>query len=163
MTTFAVYGIPAPQGSKRAMPQSKIGANGKRYFTGKVNLIESSAKVKPWRAAVHEEARKHFPAPIPGAVAVDLWFYLPRPKEHYRTGRFAHLLKPSAPAFPAVKPDGDKLIRSTLDALTTAGAYRDDAAVVDYTAKKRYADGCQPGAVIRVRPIIIVKEPSNAP
>ncbi|WP_312778521.1 hypothetical protein [Corynebacterium variabile] len=41
MTTFHVPGVPAPQGSKNAYRRGN-----------KVLLVESSKKVKPWRAAV---------------------------------------------------------------------------------------------------------------
>lgn len=82
-------------------------------------------------------------------------FFLPRPKGHYRTGQNAHLLKDSAPALPGVKPDLDKLLRSTYDALTTAGAYTDDATVTDGSQRKRYADTTNPpGAHITIRPAI---------
>lgn len=41
MTTFHVPGVPTPQGSKNAYRRGN-----------KVLLVESSKKVKPWRAAV---------------------------------------------------------------------------------------------------------------
>ena len=45
MTTFHVAGFPAPQGSKNAYRRGN-----------KVVLVESSKKVKPWRAAVAQAA-----------------------------------------------------------------------------------------------------------
>ena len=51
--------------------------------------------------------------------------------------------------YPSVMPDLDKLIRSTGDALKTAGVYTDDSRVVGITAVKVYAD--TPGADIIVR------------
>lgn len=54
-------------------------------------------------------------------------FHLPRPKGHYRTGANAHLLRDSAPEQPSVKPDLDKLVRSTMDGLSEAGVWHDDA------------------------------------
>jgi crossover junction endodeoxyribonuclease RusA len=150
VVAFTVFGIPGPQGSKKAIPQSKIGAGGARYFTGKVSMVESSKKVKPWRAAVHEAAVDVIPAPLPGGVNVSITFYLPRPAGHFGTGRNAGTLKPSAPLYPAVKPDIDKLVRATLDALKTAGAYADDARVVDLHTAKRYADHRAPGAYVQV-------------
>ncbi|MCB5179538.1 RusA family crossover junction endodeoxyribonuclease [Streptomyces antimicrobicus] len=131
-----VAGVPAPQGSKR--------------HVGNGVMLESSKKVKPWRAAVAAEAeRQSFEAwPF---VTVAVWFRLKRPKSHYRTGRYAHLLKDTAPAFPARYPDLDKLCRSTLDALRMGGAFKDDAQVVKLHAYKVYAgQGEEPGALIRV-------------
>jgi crossover junction endodeoxyribonuclease RusA len=150
--TFSVRGTPAPQGSKKAIPLAKK-VGGRTVFTGKVSLVESSAKVAPWRDAVTREARRHFKVPHDGPVEVALKFFLERPAGHFRTGRNTHLLKAAAPEWPGVKPDVDKLIRSTLDALTTARAYTDDAAVVRVTASKHYATSYYPpGAYITVTP-----------
>jgi len=151
MVSFNVNGIPGPQGSKKAIPLSR-GKGAARVYTGKVALVESSAKVKPWRAAVVEAAKAAVPVMIVGAVNVSITFYLPRPKNHYGTGRNAARLRASAPLYPAVKPDADKLVRSTLDALTSAGAYSDDAVVVDLHSAKRYADHREPGAWIQLLP-----------
>lgn len=149
---FRVVGIPGPQGSKKAIPLAK-NVGGKRVFTGKVSLVESSAKVKPWRAAVESAARGAVRVRLAGPVAVDVTFFLPRPKGHYRTGRYAHLLKDSAPRLPDVKPDIDKLLRSTYDGLTSAGIYSDDSRVTDGAQRKRYATTFNPpGALISIRP-----------
>ncbi|QBI56869.1 RusA family crossover junction endodeoxyribonuclease [Streptomonospora litoralis] len=147
---LTVLGTPAPQGSK-----SK-GKNGEMY--------ESSALLKPWRDRVHTYAcqvlnlrgRRGFP--LAGALEVDLVLSLARPKSHMGTGRYGRRVLASAPAFPAVKPDLSKLVRSTEDALTTARVWRDDAQVVAYgrLAKvyvlARDPDALtEPGAVIRIR------------
>lgn len=161
MVAFTVFGIPGPQGSKKAIPQSKIGPGGQRFYTGKVSMVESSKKVKPWRAAVHEAAAEAIPAPLPGGVNVSITFYLPRPAGHFGTGRNAGTLKPSAPLYPTVKPDVDKLIRATLDALTSAGAYADDARVVDLHTAKRYADNRAPGAYVQLLPKADVRAPGQ--
>ena len=49
MITITVYGMPGPQGSKRF-----VGTRG-----GRGVMVESSAKVKPWREAVKHAAREH--------------------------------------------------------------------------------------------------------
>lgn len=67
--------------------------------------------------------------PFDGPVKVTMHFVCKRPKSHYRTGRYAHLLKDSAPLWKATSPDLSKLIRSTEDALTTAGVWHDDRQV----------------------------------
>jgi Holliday junction resolvase RusA-like endonuclease len=125
-----VYGIPGPQGSKR--------------HVGNGVMIESSKKVKPWREAVKwahfEQARNKR---IAGPVAVAIDFTLTRP--------------PSIPkkrTKPDRKPDIDKLVRSTFDALKDVGAYEDDARVVTLMAVKRYVGDpkamSSPGAVINI-------------
>ena len=59
---------------------------------------------------------------------VEIYFYLQRPVSHPKRRRTT----------PDKKPDLDKLIRSTCDALTSAGALKDDARIVRITAQKRY-------------------------
>lgn len=136
MTEINVNGTPAPQGSKR--------------HVGRGVMVESSKKVKPWRTAVAAVAEKVNFGEL-SYVCVVACFRLQRPKSHYRTGRYAHLLKANAPEFPGKYPDLDKLARSTLDALRMGGAYRDDAQVVALHAVKVYADqGESAGARIRV-------------
>jgi Holliday junction resolvase RusA-like endonuclease len=146
--TITVYGTPAPQGSKRAF----VGKSGKAH------VIESSHdRVKSWRQAVIDEVRADDwtlpPFPYSGPLEVEMTFNIKRPKNHYRTGRNAHLLRDSAPPYPSGTPDLSKLARATEDALTEVGLWADDALVVRYALlQKRWADAPRlPGAVIRVR------------
>jgi Holliday junction resolvase RusA-like endonuclease len=135
---IVVHGIPAPQGSKR--------------HVGGGRMIESSAKVKPWREAVKWAALERCDLPfLVGPVRVLVEFYLPRPMGHYGTGRNEGEVKASAPTRPHRKPDLDKLIRSTLDGLGESGVWGDDSQVVYIEACKWYADERPPGALIEVR------------
>lgn len=134
---ITAFGVPAPQGSHKAFVVTS-------KKTGKPSAIvtDDSSKTKPWKQTVKHaalDAADHLP-PLDGPVSVMVTFRLPRPKGHYGTGRNEHLVKNSAPAFPAVKPDLDKLVRSTLDALGEAGVWRDDAQVVQLQVRKVYAD-----------------------
>lgn len=145
---IVVHGLPAPQGSKRAYVNK---------HTGRVNVVESSKAVKPWRESVKAAALLGG-VTFTGPLRVILTFVLPRPKGHYGTGRNSGTVKASAPAFPAVRPDLDKLIRSTLDALRDAGVYRDDAQIVRIRASKHYpgwVGAMAAGAVIELEEIWI--------
>ena len=148
---ITVLGVPAPQGSKRGFAIKAKGA-----YTGKVAQVESSAKVKPWRMAVKYAAMDAMTwacerIPMTGAVGIEVTFRLPRPKGHYGTGRNAGLVKDSAPWYPAGRPDLDKLLRSTFDALGEAGVWGDDAQVVKVRGSKVYDSGhWLPGATIHV-------------
>lgn len=158
--TVVAHGIPAPQGSKR--------------HVGNGVLVESSRAVKPWREAVRAAAVEAMawdprevvravddpedPRWLPGRgpVEVRVVFTLGRPASHYRRGRFASELRAGAPEEPTGRPDLDKLVRSTFDALTDAGALDDDARVVEVHAVKAYPGGHldaldAPGAVIVLR------------
>lgn len=145
-----VLGRPAPQGSKR--------------HVGNGVMLEMSKYVRPWRQDVRAAAETLLARvdrtlfPLDGPLLVDMVFSVARPKGHYRTGRNAHLLRDTAPARPQGMPDLSKLTRSTEDALTSAGVWKDDARVVEYgRLAKIYADSddpdalSAPGAVIRVR------------
>lgn len=123
---FHINGTPAPQGSKR--------------HVGRGVLVESSKRVKPWRAAVAAAASAQG-VRLAGPVFVRLSFYLPRPAGHYGTGRNAHKVKASAPMWPTSRAHGDldKLVRSTLDGLVAGGLLAEDDFVVELTASKRYA------------------------
>jgi Holliday junction resolvase RusA-like endonuclease len=145
VTTIRVLGTPAPQGSKRAYALRRNGV-----LTGKTTLVESSAKVKPWRQAVIDAAAGSA-GYLEGPVQLSVVFFIARPRGHYGTGRNAGKVRKSAPVQPAGKPDLDKLVRSTMDALTAAGWWRDDCQVVTLTAAKFYTSGeTLPGASIQV-------------
>ena len=141
--TITVYGVPAPQGSK-----SFKGMRG-----GHAILAESSKKVKPWREAVKWAAIERMDSAkwsdggfgqgeaFAGPVTVEVDFYFTHPKTGKR--RASH----------SVKPDIDKLLRSTFDALKDAGVFEDDSRICSVVARKHYANEHSPvpaGAVIRV-------------
>lgn len=137
MTNFFVPGTPAPQGSKR--------------YLGNGVMVESSKRVKPWRADIRATAREHLTQPIKGPIRLDLLFVLPRPKSHYGTGRNADKLKPSAPERHTQKPDLDKMVRAVGDALSGV-AYTDDSQIIFLEAGKAWADtyGSTPGVHITI-------------
>ena len=125
------------------------GAQGSKKHVGRGIMRESSKKVAPWRSDVRDAALTAMGGtwqPLTGPVTVDVTFYFPRPKSHYGTGRNTDTLKLGAPATPTSRAHGDidKLARSTLDALVSAGVMHDDALVVDLTARKRwgFVAGC---------------------
>lgn len=148
---FIVRGTPAPQGSKHAF---------RNQHTGRIQQVESSKKVAPWRSDVRDAALAIIDPdvwrPLVGPLVVSMVFSFNRPKGHWRTGRNAGLLKDSAPGFPHGRPDLSKLARSTEDALTDV-VWVDDAQIVGYRhLTKVYVGSGQfdvldhPGAVVRV-------------
>jgi Holliday junction resolvase RusA-like endonuclease len=150
MLTINVVGTPAPQGSHRGF-----------VVNGRAVVTQDNKKTKPWRQAVSAAANEQMLKPMAeggqagaqiGPVEVTIEFYMPRPGYHYGTGRNAGVLKPTAPTYVEKKPDVDKLVRSTLDALTDSGVFRDDAQVARLSAVKRYADAAT-GARITIIPL----------
>lgn len=135
--TITVLGLPAPQGSKR--------------HVGNGIMVESSKRVRPWRSDVKAAAERAIGAdwaPIKGPVSLTATFSFLRPRSHYRTGRFADVLRDDAPVFATSRACGDidKLLRSTLDALTAAGVIVDDSQVGMVITTKTY--GTTSGATI---------------
>lgn len=143
---FNVTGFPAPQGSKRHL--------------GNGVLVESSSKVKPWRADVKAAAELAIDHPrlapwrtLTEPTHVTVMFRFRRPKSHYRTGRNAHLLRGNAPTHPTSRAFGDidKLTRSTLDALVAAAVLADDSLIYSLVANKRWCVPDEPpGATILI-------------
>jgi len=157
--TVDVVGTPAPQGSKRAF---------QHRTTGRVVVVESNnAKNKSWRQDVKAAAlnviAEHATEPFTGPLAVTIAFRLPRPGYHYGTGRNANTLKPGAPDYVEKKPDLDKLVRSTLDALGEAGVWRDDAQVAGLQLVKQYATHEPPGAHIEISSLNSVPAAGSSP
>lgn len=130
--TIHVDGTAQPQGSKRTF---------KHPHTGETVLVDASKKTRPWRSSVVKAIKEQTGGKqlFDGAVSVDIFYALPRPKSHYRTGRFSHVLKGTAPIHHTEKPDGDKLDRAIYDALTESGIIRDDKVIVGGGRWKRWS------------------------
>lgn len=128
-----VVGIPAPQGSKTAMPNGAVLEGSSK--TGRAATAE-------WRRVVADEARRfvqsHHAPPMDGPLAVTIEFRFPLPKSDPHRTRHT------------TKPDIDKLERATLDALTQGGLIKDDARVWQVVKTKTYARGGPVGAHILV-------------
>jgi Holliday junction resolvase RusA-like endonuclease len=130
---FTVLGRPQPAGSKRAFPIRRAGV-----VTG-VAVTDDAKRSRPWKdsvaAAAHEALNGG--GQLQGPLRLQVDFYVARPAGHWGTGRNRERLKPSAPAWPAVRPDATKLVRAVEDALTGL-VWRDDAQVVVQTVRKLY-------------------------
>lgn len=135
MLKIRVFGVPAPQGSKN----TRVGKDGRAH------LYEQSAKtLMPWRENVSDAAAKVMDGrdPLDGPLFANITFFMKRPA------------KPKFKDYPAVKPDGDKMVRGVLDALKMGGAIKDDARVVACMFTKVFAPSPdEQGCHITVGPI----------
>ena len=130
--SFTVHGVAAPAGSKRGFVKG-----------GRVVITDDSKRSRPWKAQVADAAAAAMETQGPlfegallvGPLSLRITFFLPRPKGHIG----ARGVKPSAPPYPAVKPDVSKLVRAVEDALTGV-VWRDDAQVVAQFARKLYGE-----------------------
>jgi Holliday junction resolvase RusA-like endonuclease len=154
--SFRVVGVPAPGGSKKSF-HIRYG-NGRFVTNAKgdpiIRTADDAGKGNAiWRRTVSVEARRIFARPLPDvALSVEFWFFVKRPKSHYRGQDVQRGLRPDAPKFPKFKPDALKFGRSTEDALTGI-AWADDAANVDVICRKRYADEGWTGCEITITPL----------
>lgn len=127
---FTVVGLPQPAGSKRAFPfKKKSGGLG-------VAVSDANPKAKSWQHAV-ASACPTVGELLTGPLQLTVWFFMPRPQGHYRTGARAAELKESAPSRHTTRPDATKLLRGVEDALSGV-LWRDDSQVVQQTVFKDY-------------------------
>ena len=76
---------------------------------------------------------------LKGNIMLSITFYMPRPKSHYRTGRYKHLLKKDSPKLHIVKPDIDNLAKFVMDSLQGI-LWDDDSYICALEARKVYSD-----------------------
>ena len=67
-------------------------------------------------------------------------FYCKRPKNHYKTGKNAHILKDTAPKYNINNKDLDNMVKFVLDALNDK-LYTDDSLIFEISCSKMYSDG----------------------
>lgn len=148
MIRFEALGVPQPGGSKSAFPLRRSDGSPVLRPNGSqaVRVVDANPKVKSWRVVVVAAALEIHRGPLlEGPLSIRVLFRFPRPKGHF--GKRG--LLPSAPPYPAVKPDVLKLTRALEDALTGI-LWRDDAQVVDEWMAKVYGEPA--GAVVLVAP-----------
>lgn len=113
------------------------------------NLKTKTGKQFTVQKDPHDKAKQDFLAlayenapdrPLQGPLMVMMKCVFPRPKSHYRTGRFAHVLKEDAPLFcPSKHNDFDNLAKFVCDALNHI-FYEDDGQIVFGAPLKMYGN-----------------------
>jgi Holliday junction resolvase RusA-like endonuclease len=102
-----------------------------------VTTYDPAKKAKESFAGIlQSEAPKE---PISAPIALELRFYMARPKNHYGSGKKQAYLKESAPEHHSGRPDLDNLVKFTTDALNQI-YYRDDALICQLVACKLYSE-----------------------
>lgn len=137
---FFVRGIPGPAGSKTFMPFRKNGYPiikkvGKTYMVVGNYVDAGGDKTKEWRKRVKHSAAVAMQGrePIARTLKLSVLFYFERPRNHYRTGKYAGLLRDDAPPDYSVDkdPDVSKLLRGTEDSMSGV-VYRDDCYIGEH-------------------------------
>ena len=76
--------------------------------------------------------------PIEGQIMLFATFYMPRPKKHFRTGKYANVLKDGVPEYHTNTPDLSNLIKLYEDILQPS-FYLDDSQICRIQAEKIYS------------------------
>jgi Holliday junction resolvase RusA-like endonuclease len=145
--SFEVVGQPKTAGSKD--PHARVLDDG----TVKMWVSDQSGDAgKAWRTVIGYAAnaamrgRKRYDGPL----YVELTVLRKRGPGHFGTGRNAGKLLPSAPLYPATKPDAVKLARALEDALTGI-VWTDDSRNCTVHVEKIYAEPDEStGAQVRI-------------
>ena len=89
--------------------------------------------------------------PLADDIYLKLIFYMPRPKHHYRTGKYAHLLKDNFKdiVYHSIKPDLDNLVKMVADIIQPQ-MICDDSQICILQAEKKYG---QPRTEVTIQKI----------
>jgi len=145
MISFFVSCLPIAQPRQRhRLVTTKSG----RQFT--TNYTPAKHPVNAFKAAVQLAAKNATAmrlGVLTGPVLLELRFILPRPMNHFGTGRNAGRLKNSAPSWHTSRPDLENIEKAFLDALTGI-CWRDDSQVCQKISSKVYGEEIGVEAVI---------------
>lgn len=123
---FTVLGKPAHQQRYRHFR--------KENFSGTYDPSKEDKKDFLWVATKN---KPDIPFDCPLEVTIDLFF--PRPKTHYRNGKYSDQLKDNAPKWHTSKPDSDNLAKFVMDSLNKL-FWRDDSIICSLIVYKRYSE-----------------------
>ena len=123
---LVILGKPVAQKRHRYTFKKGFARNYDPSFTDKKNFKIKVMEFSPYKM-------------VKGAIMLSLTFYMPRPKNHYRTGKFSNLLRVDAPTNHITKPDIDNLSKFVMDALQGI-LWDDDCYINALDAKKAYSD-----------------------
>ena len=123
MISFTIPGKP------KALKRHRVAKNGRMYDPS------SADKKQTWL-----QIAKHKPTePYKSSVQIKMFFAMPRPKSHFRTGKFSELLKKGSPELHTIKPDIDNMIKFYLDTMQGRnGFFIDDSQISFIVATKQY-------------------------
>jgi len=115
------------EGTPKSLKRHRHTRNGHTYNPSAGDMKEARELI---RIATPSEPPK-------GLISLIAIFYMPRPKSHYRTGKYADQLKDSAPDLHSIKPDLDNLIKFVFDTFNGV-LWEDDKQIAFVNAYKIY-------------------------
>ena len=125
MISFTIPGKP------KALKRHRVSKNGGMYDPSSTDKKQTWLQIAKYRPKL----------PLEGNIYLKLIFYMPRPKSHYRTGKYAHLLKEKCKdiVYHKYKPDLDNLVKYISDVMNK-GFYVDDSQICVLQAEKKYGE-----------------------
>ena len=116
-------------GKPKALKRHRVSKNGGMYDPSskdKRDIWLQIAKFKPKQ-------------PLSGNILLSISFTMPRPKNHFRTGRRSHVLKAKAPYDHIKRPDLDNLVKMVADVIQGKDRFiADDSMICTLYAEKHY-------------------------
>ena len=123
MISFTIYGIPKP------LKRHRSTRTGRMYDPSAKDKKQISLQIAQFKPK----------QPFAGSIYLKVMFYMPRPKSHYRTGKYSHLLKDNVVDLHTFKPDLSNLIKLYEDILQP-DFYVDDSQISNLQAVKLYGE-----------------------
>ena len=123
MISFTITGKP------KALKRHRVARNGRMYDPSHKD------KKQTWFQIAKHKPKK----PYAGNIYLKLIFYMPRPKSHFRTGKYKHLLKDNCKdiIYHRFTPDLDNLVKMIADIIQPQ-MIRDDSQICMLQAEKLY-------------------------
>ena len=109
-----------------------------RYRRTSNRIITYDPSSKDKEAIAKQMALSIPSTPFNEPLCLMIHFYMPRPKKHYRTGKFSNQLKHDAPDVHIGRPDIDNLIKLFMD-VGNKLLWKDDSLICGVFAKKEYS------------------------
>lgn len=136
MKEFRFSVLTCPKGQPRAKA-ARIGGFVRMYTPATANDFKGDIQ----KAAIQVGLMN---ALLEGPLAMATTYRLPRPKNHFGSGKKADQVKASAPRYwHTVKPDLDNIEKAVKDCLSNIRAWKDDCQVAYVIKKKIYVDGLE--------------------
>ena len=116
-------------GKPKALKRHRVARNGRMYDPSSTDKKEIWLQIAKYRPKL----------PLAGDIYLKAIFYMPRPKHHYRTGKYKHLLKDSYKdmIYHSYKPDLDNLVKMVADVIQPQ-MICDDSQICILQAEKIY-------------------------
>ena len=116
-------------GKPKALKRHRVARYGRMYDPSSTDKKEMWLQIAKYRPKL----------PLAGDIYLKTIFYMPRPKDHYRTGKYKHLLKDSYKdmIYHSYRPDLDNLVKMIADIIQPQ-MICDDSQICILQAEKLY-------------------------